>query len=153
MQPALEVVCRAWENKNNQERKIDWMKAGCLFITGLIEYGSGFRDLSKKVKQGMDQSIYIHDLFKNFCGEVAEHNGVKIQNVIDAKLYATLEECPICMDAVANTETGCSPVAHKACEQCWLRLRNNNHTSQQAGILSCPLCRQRVQKLKVIHRE
>lgn len=55
---------------------------------------------------------------------------------ITQKQAGVTDECPVCMDAYADTIT--KPCGHKLCERCWNKIYEMNKTTDDPA---CPVCR------------
>lgn len=95
--------------------------------------------------------------FTSFLNRIS--NKVKLtyfnkKNNITAPQQINFEQCHICMDKLANTQTSCN---HWICIDCWNKLdaaRNNAHAHTNANAntnahVRCPFCRQNVTEIKI----
>src|SRR5579885_823382 len=144
-----------------QEVKDLYTKSFKIIETGLSYYFpsvKGFSDIvEKEIEKGtIDDSIKIlieeykldqpnptYSLIKEIIQFLSpDESNIKIlqEENNDNKI---LEECSICMENMANSETSCK---HWICENCWKKIMENKKDE-----FSCPFCRQKVKHIRIIN--
>lgn len=117
--PSLNGFTQSLENQNSN----------------LDEYIDGVIDEYK-----IDNSNLYYNSFKLFIDILSKYQEIKVTYVTNNNMI--FEECNICMDNLANSETSCK---HWICEICWIQIIKDVKNEK----LLCPFCRQKVTELKI----